>query len=245
MQRLKVCPSCGYQDALCWRSYRWVTDIDYTRVEEFFLCYPQFKDIQVGEIVSDEHNFYRRSGERNRGLFVFRWSKFFGRDYYKMRDFEHYKKPEKTKQLELEVNVHHKVLNVTMLGNCVLGCGVAQSGLGRMAHNHEIEGSNPSPATIRPCDVRGKVFCALADVRGSVFLLRNATLLDVAIHAHVGFSIGLTRLSSWRFSGKSLFSGFIVSLASVELFRVGYRLLFSACMDVAVFVNGMVKYGNK
>ena len=77
----------------------------------------------------------------------------------------------------------------------------------------------------RPCLVRGNVF------------------LDVAVHAHVGFSMGLTRLASWRFSGKGLFSGFIVSLASVELFRVGYRLLFSACMDVAVFVNGMVKYG--
>ena len=69
--------------------------------------------------------------------------------------------------------------------------------------------------------------------------------MDAAVHAHVGFSMGLKRLYSWRFSGKGLFSELIVSLASVELFRVGYRLLFSACMDVAVFVYGMVKYGNK
>ena len=125
-------------------------------------------------------------------------------------------------------------------------CGVAQSGLGRWTHNPEIGCSNPSPATkVEAYLVRGKVFSALSDVRGSVFLLRNATLLDMAVHAHVGFSMGLKRLSSWRFSGKGLFSGFIVSLASVELFRVGYRLLFSACMDVAVFVYGMVKYGNK
>ena len=88
----------------------------------------------------------------------------------------------------------------------------------------------------KACDVRGKVSSALSGVRSIGFL-------DVAIHAHVGFSIGLKRLASWRFSGKGLFSGFIVSLAIVKLFRVGYRLLFSACMDVAVFVNGMVKYG--
>ena len=106
------------------------------------------------------------------------------------------------------------------------GCGVAQLGLGRWTHNPEIGCSNQPPAT--------KVEAYL--VRGNVFL-------DVAVHAHVGFSMGLTRLASWRFSGKGLFSGLIVSLASVELFRVGYRLLFSACMDVAVFVNGMVKYG--
>ena len=136
--------------------------------------------------------------------------------------------------------VHHRVH--TQLS----GCGVAQSGLGRWTHNPEIEGSNPSPATkVEACDVRGKVFSALSGVRSIGFLLRNATLLDVAIHAHVGFSIGLKRLASWRFSGKGLFSGFIVSLAIVKLFRVGYRLLFSACMDVAVFVYGMVMYGNK
>ena len=65
--------------------------------------------------------------------------------------------------------VHHRVH--TQLS----GCGVAQSGLGRWTHNPEIEGSNPSPATkVEACDVRGKVFSGLSDVRGSAFLLRNA-----------------------------------------------------------------------
>jgi hypothetical protein len=90
----------------------------------------------------------------------------------------------------------------------------------------------------RACDVRGRVFSALADVRGNVFL-------DVAIHAHCCFSMGLKGLSSWRFSGKGLFSGLFVSLAIVKLFGVGYRLLFSTYNDVIVFLYGMVRHGSK
>ena len=67
--------------------------------------------------------------------------------------------------------------------------------------------------------------------------------LDVAIHARCCFSIVLMRLSLWRFSGKGLFSGFIVSLDTMRLVGVGYRLLFYPCVDVAGFVYGVVGYG--
>jgi hypothetical protein len=68
--------------------------------------------------------------------------------------------------------VHSKGLPFGILSKVyyyVHGCGVAQSGLGRWTHNPEIEGSNPSPAT-KACDVRGKVFSGLVDVRGIEFL---------------------------------------------------------------------------
>jgi hypothetical protein len=96
----------------------------------------------------------------------------------------------------------------------------------------------PLQVLSRACDVRGRVFSALSDVRGNVFL-------DVGYRARCCFSIGLKELSSWRFSGKGLFSGFIVSHAIVKLFRVGYRLLFSTYNDVIVFLYGMVRHGNK
>ena len=46
--------------------------------------------------------------------------------------------------------------------------------------------------------VHAVVCCRPCDVRGIGFLA-------VAIHARCCFSIGLKRLSSWRFSGKGLF----------------------------------------
>ena len=61
--------------------------------------------------------------------------------------------------------VHHRVH--TQLS----GCGVAQSGLGRWTHNPEIGCSNQPPATkVEACDVRGRVFSALSDVRSIRFL---------------------------------------------------------------------------
>ena len=153
--------------------------------------------------------------------------------------------------------VHHRVLKARK-------CGVVKSGPSRETHNLEVVGSNPSPATkVEACLVRGKVSGALfhdyvplghvftnvkgalSGVRGSVFLLRNATLLDVAVHAHVGFSMGLKRLSSWRFSGKGLFSGFIVSLASVELFGQANLCSNTVCRNIKLLLHGMDGYGNK
>jgi hypothetical protein len=102
---LRVCPKCGYEDPLCWHSYRWITDIDYATYDDFGKEYLELKDIQIGQILADLHFYYRRSGRKNKGSFVFRWPTFLGRDYYKMRDFEHYKKPMLgVTQLELHVN---------------------------------------------------------------------------------------------------------------------------------------------
>ncbi len=90
---MKVCPRCGFEDALCWHTYRWITDIDYAPFGEFVQEYLELKDIHIGEIREYKGNYYRRSGKRNHGTFVFRRPTVLGRDYYKMRDFEHYKKP--------------------------------------------------------------------------------------------------------------------------------------------------------
>jgi len=90
----------------------------------------------------------------------------------------------------------------------------------------------------KACDVRSRVFSALSDVRGNVFL-------DVAYHAYVGFSMGLQRLVMGFVRVKGLSSELFVSLAIVKLFRVGYRLLFSVCRDVAVFLYGVFGYGSK
>jgi hypothetical protein len=88
---MRVCPKCGYRDPTCWRYYRWMEGIDYTRAEEFFETYPQFGNLEIGQIVSDDHYFYRRS-KRNHGYYVYRWERQFGRHYYKFRDFERFNK---------------------------------------------------------------------------------------------------------------------------------------------------------
>ena len=69
--------------------------------------------------------------------------------------------------------------------------------------------------------------------------------LDVGVHAHCCFSIRLKRLSSWRFSGKGLFSGFVVSLAFVKLFAQANLCLKSVCRNIRFFLHGMDRYGNK
>ena len=99
---MRVCPKCGHEDPLCWHSYRWISDIDYATYDDFVKEYLELKDIRIGQILADLHFYYRRSSRKNQGTFVFRWSTLLGRDYYKMRDFEHYKKPlVNARQLEL------------------------------------------------------------------------------------------------------------------------------------------------
>ena len=86
--KMRICPKCGFEDPICWHSYRWVTDIDYTAFQEFLNYYPQFKELRISEIVDDEHFFYRRSNRKNHGYFVFRWPKIFGEKYYNNRDYD-------------------------------------------------------------------------------------------------------------------------------------------------------------
>jgi hypothetical protein len=105
---LRSCPCCGYADPQIWRSYRWVTDLDYCRFEDFQLEYPQWANLEIGQIVEDQYCFYRRSGKRNQGTYVQRWSKVLGKDYYKSRFFERFKarsgiRHPAQKKLELEV----------------------------------------------------------------------------------------------------------------------------------------------
>lgn len=99
---MQVCPKCGYKDPLIWHTYRWMTDMECCRFEEFQVEYPQWKDLSVGQIVEDEHVFYRRSSKRNRGLYVFRWPKVLGCDYYKFRDWERTKTFISPSQTKLE-----------------------------------------------------------------------------------------------------------------------------------------------
>ena len=83
-----------------------------------------------------------------------------------------------------------------------------------------------------------RVHSRACDVRSNVFL-------DVTYHAYVGFSMRLQRLVMGFVRVKGLFSELFVSLAIVKLFRVGYRLLFSVCRDVAVFLYEVFGYGSK
>jgi hypothetical protein len=107
---VRFCPCCGYEDPVCWHSYRWITDIDICRVEDFRKEYPEWVNIEIGQIVEDEGHFYRRTGTRNAGVYVMRWPKIYGKDYYKSRYFERFKakrtlgpRPGQA-QLELEVS---------------------------------------------------------------------------------------------------------------------------------------------
>lgn len=104
---MRFCPKCGYEDPVCWHSYRWITDMDYTRWEDFCKEYPQWANINCGQIVSDLHSFYRRSSKKNNGLYVFRYPTAYGERYYLSRDFERFKAKRdfphpSQKQLELE-----------------------------------------------------------------------------------------------------------------------------------------------
>ena len=77
---MKVCPQCGFVDPQCWRQNRWVSSVDYTRVEDFQNEYPAFADIRPGEVRSDAHCYYYR-GKKQRA-FVYRWPKLLGPQYY-------------------------------------------------------------------------------------------------------------------------------------------------------------------
>jgi hypothetical protein len=73
-----------------WRQNRWVSAVDYGRIEDFQKEYPWMKDIRPGEIRSDACNYYYRG--KRQILFVYRWPKILGPQYYpKTRHlFEHH-----------------------------------------------------------------------------------------------------------------------------------------------------------
>jgi len=77
---LRVCPQCGFQDPVYWRQNRWVSAVDYCRIEDFQVIYPQMADLQPGETRSDKYCYYYRGKKQK--LFVYRWSKFLGPQYY-------------------------------------------------------------------------------------------------------------------------------------------------------------------
>ena len=67
--------------------------MDQCRIEDFQKekqCL-QWEDLEVGQIVSDRYNYYRRASKRNGGCFVQRWPKVYGINYYKSRFFERFK----------------------------------------------------------------------------------------------------------------------------------------------------------
>jgi len=80
------------------------------RFEDFVQEYPQWTQLELGQIVSDKSCFYRRSSKRNGGTFVLRWPKMLGRNYYLSRYFERFKAKRVggvlpgQKRLELEVS---------------------------------------------------------------------------------------------------------------------------------------------
>lgn len=88
---MRFCPRCGYEDPVCWHSYRWITDIDMCRFEDFVTEYPQWAQLEPGQIVQDKTCYYRRSSKRNGGTFALRWSKVLGKNYYLSRYFERFK----------------------------------------------------------------------------------------------------------------------------------------------------------
>ena len=77
---MRICPECGFEDPICWRQNRWVSAVDYTRIEDFTAEYPKLADLQPGEIRSDKHNYYYRGKKAK--LFVYRWPKILGPQYY-------------------------------------------------------------------------------------------------------------------------------------------------------------------
>jgi hypothetical protein len=77
---MRTCPRCGYEDPFCWRQNRWVSDVSYSRIEDFGAEYPEMADLQPGETRSDTCNYYYR--RRKQRAFVYRWSKALGPQYY-------------------------------------------------------------------------------------------------------------------------------------------------------------------
>jgi len=75
------------------------------RVEDFKCAYPNWAQLELGQIVTDEYYFYRRT---KKGNFVQMWPKVLGKEYYKSRFFERFKVPRDfgvrpgQSQLELE-----------------------------------------------------------------------------------------------------------------------------------------------
>src|SRR4030042_4439617 len=77
---MRVCPKCGCQGPVCWRQNRWVSAVDYSRVESLQIEYPEFADLRPGETRSDAWNYYYRG--KKQILYVYRWSKVLGPGYY-------------------------------------------------------------------------------------------------------------------------------------------------------------------
>ena len=74
-----------------WHSYRWITDIDVCRFDDFVAEHKEWKSLVPGQIVCDDYNYYRRTSKRNGGAFVQRWPKVYGIGYYNSRFFERFK----------------------------------------------------------------------------------------------------------------------------------------------------------
>lgn len=77
---MRVCPKCGFVDPQCWRQNRWVSGVDYCRIEDFQKEYPLLADIRPGQESEDEHCYYYRG--KKQPAFVYRWPKFLGPQYY-------------------------------------------------------------------------------------------------------------------------------------------------------------------
>lgn len=77
---MKKCPHCGFQDPPIWRQKRWVSDVDYCRIEDFQKEYPGLAEIKAGHTLSDKCNYYYRGKKQT--LFVYRWPRFLGPQYY-------------------------------------------------------------------------------------------------------------------------------------------------------------------
>jgi hypothetical protein len=77
---LRVCPRCGFEDPPYWRQNRWVSSVDYSRVEDVLEDYPWLANMRPGEERSDVYNYYYR-GKKN-PYFIYRWPKVLGPQYY-------------------------------------------------------------------------------------------------------------------------------------------------------------------
>lgn len=77
---MRVCPRCGFVDPQIWRQNRWVSDVSYTRFEDFQKEYPAFADLHPGEVRGDAHCYYYRGKKQH--LYVYRWPKMLGPEYY-------------------------------------------------------------------------------------------------------------------------------------------------------------------
>lgn len=57
-----------------------MSDVDYCRVEDFVIECPALAELQPGHVTSDKTCFYYRGKKQK--LFVYRWPKFLGPQYY-------------------------------------------------------------------------------------------------------------------------------------------------------------------